>query len=63
MRDDLLRDYKPNRHLLNFLEEVIVSSAILGAACGAAMGGWLSDKIGRRTVAAILLPPLPELWS
>ena len=56
MRDDLLHKFKPTRHILNFLEELIVSSAILAAGCGAAMGGWLSDKIGRRTV------PIDILW-
>ncbi|VFR03085.1 unnamed protein product [Cuscuta campestris] len=31
------------------LQEAIVSTAVAGAIIGAAIGGWLNDKIGRRT--------------
>ena len=34
---------------LIWLQEVVVSAAVLGAGVGSACGGWFSDKIGRKT--------------
>ncbi|KAK8643404.1 hypothetical protein V6N13_012704 [Hibiscus sabdariffa] len=31
-----------------WLQELIVSMAVAGAICGAAIGGWISDKFGRK---------------
>ncbi|GAA0138523.1 transporter [Lithospermum erythrorhizon] len=36
-----------------FLQEAIVSTAVAGAIIGAAIGGWLNDKYGRRTAILI----------
>ena len=33
---------------LIWIQEVIVSAAVLGAALGSALGGWFSDKVGRK---------------
>ena len=33
---------------LVWIQEIIVSAAVLGAAFGSAVGGWLSDKVGRK---------------
>lgn len=30
------------------MQEVVVSAAIVGAGVGSAVGGWLSDQVGRR---------------
>ncbi|KAA8519464.1 hypothetical protein F0562_013720 [Nyssa sinensis] len=35
------------------LQEIIVSMAVAGAIIGAAIGGWLNDKFGRRTTILI----------
>uniref|UniRef100_A0A5B6YKJ9 Putative inositol transporter 2 n=1 Tax=Davidia involucrata TaxID=16924 RepID=A0A5B6YKJ9_DAVIN len=35
------------------LQEIIVSMAVAGAIIGAAVGGWLNDKLGRRTTILI----------
>lgn len=37
-----------NRRLV-WLQEVIVSAAVLGAGIGSAVGGSFSDKLGRKT--------------
>lgn len=34
---------------LIWLQEVVVSAAVLGAGVGSACGGWFSDKLGRKT--------------
>lgn len=39
---------KQEFHLTTFLQEVIVSSVVLGALCGALMSGWLADSFGRK---------------
>src|ERR1700722_6727041 len=36
-------------HLTTFQEEVVVSAVLFGAMIGAAIGGRLSDRFGRRT--------------
>lgn len=36
-----------------FLQESIVSMAVAGAIVGAAIGGWLNDRLGRRTTILI----------
>ncbi|KAG6695875.1 hypothetical protein I3842_09G118900 [Carya illinoinensis] len=36
-----------------FLQETIVSMAVAGAIIGAAVGGWLNDRFGRRTAILI----------
>lgn len=33
---------------LVWIQEVIVSAAVLGAGVGSAIGGWFSDKVGRK---------------
>ena len=33
---------------LVWVQELIVSAAVLGAGLGSAIGGWLSDKLGRK---------------
>lgn len=33
---------------LNWIQEVIVSAAVVGAALGSAVGGLLSDRVGRK---------------
>lgn len=38
---------------LVWLQEIIVSAAVLGAGIGSAIGGWFSDKVGRKS--ALLL--------
>lgn len=38
--------------MLGIVQEAIVSTAVAGAIIGAAIGGWLNDRFGRR--AAIL---------
>eukprot|EP01018_Ginkgo_biloba_P030543 Gb_32595 [translate_table: standard] len=49
-------DFKSVDHS-TFLQEIIVSTAIAGAIVGAAIGGWINDRFGRRTalLAADLL--------
>eukprot|EP00803_Ostreobium_quekettii_P002079 evm.model.scf_1192EXC.3 EVM.evm.TU.scf_1192EXC.3 scf_1192EXC:17122-23279(+) len=56
IRDDLLTGYQDDRQLQNFMLELIVSIAIVGAGIGSALGGWLSDRIGRKK--ALLLGDL-----
>lgn len=34
---------------LAWMQEVIVSAAVLGAGAGAAVGGFVSDRLGRKT--------------
>lgn len=46
--------YADERQLQDFLLELIVSLAVIGAGVGAALGGWLSDVIGRKRVRAVL---------
>ena len=38
---------------LNWLQGVIVSAAVAGAAVGAAGGGWISDVIGRKVALLV----------
>ena len=33
---------------LVWIQEIIVSAAVIGAGFGSAIGGWLSDKLGRK---------------
>ncbi len=33
---------------LVWIQEVIVSAAVLGAGVGSVIGGWFSDKVGRK---------------
>ncbi len=38
---------------LAWIQEVIVSAAVLGAAVGSAVGGWFSDRVGRKTALLV----------
>ncbi|KAK9829082.1 hypothetical protein WJX72_003793 [[Myrmecia] bisecta] len=53
LRDDLLGAYKADINRLNWIQEIIVSAAIAGAAIGAALGGLLSDRAGRKTALLV----------
>lgn len=48
LRDDLLVHYITDKSQLVWIQEVIVSAAVIGAGFGSAIGGWLSDKLGRK---------------
>lgn len=48
LRDDLLVEHVTDKDKLIWIQEVIVSAAVLGAALGSALGGWFSDKVGRK---------------
>eukprot|EP00891_Asterochloris_glomerata_P003905 jgi/Astpho2/3905/Aster-04413 len=53
LRDDLLSPYKADASRLNWLQGIVVSAAVVGAAVGAAGGGWISDLIGRKTALLV----------
>ena len=38
---------------LNWLQGIVVSAAVAGAAVGAAGGGWISDLIGRKVALLV----------
>ncbi|XP_077243779.1 inositol transporter 2 [Tasmannia lanceolata] len=44
-----IRDDFPSVDRSTFLQEIIVSMAVAGAIIGAAVGGWMNDRFGRRT--------------
>lgn len=44
---------KQDLSLTTFLEQVVVSSALAGAICGAAVAGQIADRIGRRRVILV----------
>lgn len=48
LRDDLLVHHIAAKSRLVWIQEVIVSAAVLGAGVGSAIGGWFSDKVGRK---------------
>ncbi|CAL5228707.1 g11888 [Coccomyxa viridis] len=48
IRDDLLKSYQSNTSSLNWIQGVIVSAAVFGAAAGSALGGALGDFVGRK---------------
>ncbi|GAB4816004.1 hypothetical protein N2152v2_003050 [Parachlorella kessleri] len=48
VRDDLLRQHAGDAARLAWLQEVIVSAAIVAAGVGSALGGALSDVAGRK---------------
>lgn len=64
-------DFESVKHN-TLLRETIVSMAVAGAAIGAAFGGWLNDKIGRKksilladvlfVAGAILMAAAPAPW-
>lgn len=37
-------------HLTDWTKGYVVSSALIGCICGAAVAGWLSDRLGRRRI-------------
>ncbi|XP_077233519.1 putative inositol transporter 2 [Tasmannia lanceolata] len=48
-----IRDDFPSVDKKTVLQETIVSMAVAGAIIGAAFGGWVSDRFGRRTAILI----------
>lgn len=48
LRDDLLSRYDSNPDRLAWVQELVVSSAIVAAAAGSALGGLLGDRLGRK---------------
>ncbi|KAL0033523.1 hypothetical protein WJX79_001225 [Trebouxia sp. C0005] len=48
LRDDLLVHHIAAKSRLVWIQEVIVSAAVLGAGVGSAIGGWFSDQVGRK---------------
>lgn len=53
LRDDLLAPQTSDKHKLAWLQELIVSAAVLGAGMGSAVGGWFSDRLGRKEVLLV----------
>ncbi|KAI3425038.1 hypothetical protein D9Q98_008416 [Chlorella vulgaris] len=53
IRDDLLQQYAGDPAALAHWQELIVSSAIVAAGAASVAGGWLADRLGRRS--ALLL--------
>jgi SP family galactose:H+ symporter-like MFS transporter len=37
-------------HLSSTMEEIVVSAVLVGAICGASLGGALTDRLGRRSL-------------
>ena len=52
IRDDLLQGYLGDPAGLAWIQEVIVSAAVVGAGVGSAAGGALSDRLGRKRALA-----------
>lgn len=58
--------------LSNVLQETIVSMAVAGAIIGAALGGWINDKLGRKRtilvadvvffIGALVMSLAPSPW-
>jgi SP family galactose:H+ symporter-like MFS transporter len=41
---------KAQFHLSSTMEELVVSAVLVGAICGASLGGALTDRLGRRSL-------------
>ncbi|GMH42012.1 hypothetical protein BSKO_09931 [Bryopsis sp. KO-2023] len=53
MEDDILVEYKTDIKKLHEIKESIVSVALLGAVGGSSLGGYVSDKFGRKKVLEV----------